>query len=144
MGTPSATGEPPAPGGPPDATAIASHKLPDNVLEVYSSMGMHSLYPWQAEALARPGVLEGDANLLYTAPTSGGKTLVAELLVLRRLLEGGAHSKARFVLPFRAVVAEKAAYFRRLLEPTKLQVADYYDDEDESGFVTFYWQYLVD
>jgi hypothetical protein len=26
----------------------------------------------------------------------------------------------------------------------KLQVADYYDDEGESGFVTMYWQYLVD
>jgi hypothetical protein len=26
----------------------------------------------------------------------------------------------------------------------RLQVADYYDDDDESGFVTMYWQYLVD
>jgi hypothetical protein len=26
----------------------------------------------------------------------------------------------------------------------KLQVADYYDDEGESGFVMMYWQYLVD
>ncbi len=26
----------------------------------------------------------------------------------------------------------------------RMQVADYYDDSDESGFVTMYWQYLVD
>ena len=46
-------------------------------------------------------------TLVYTAPTSGGKTLVAEMLMLHRLEEGGAHAKAVFVVPYKAIVDEK-------------------------------------
>jgi DNA polymerase theta len=42
----------------------------------------------QAECLNQPDVLEG-ANLVYCAPTSGGKSMVAEVLMLRRLLSTG-------------------------------------------------------
>ena len=40
------------------------------------------MYPWQAAALecGRNG-----SNLVYCAPTSGGKSLVAEILMIRRL-----------------------------------------------------------
>ena len=40
------------------------------------------MYPWQAAALecGRCG-----SNLVYCAPTSGGKSLVAEILLIRRL-----------------------------------------------------------
>lgn len=40
------------------------------------------MYPWQAAALecGRHG-----SNLVYCAPTSGGKSLVAEILLIRRL-----------------------------------------------------------
>lgn len=40
------------------------------------------MYPWQAAALE---VGQG-ANLVYCAPTSGGKSLVAEVLMIQRLL----------------------------------------------------------
>ena len=42
----------------------------------------------QMEALCQQGVLMG-RNLVYSAPTSGGKSLVAEVLGLRRLLTTG-------------------------------------------------------
>ena len=47
------------------------------------------LYPWQAECLAMPGVMAHTRNLVYCAPTSGGKSLVSDLLVVRRLIAGG-------------------------------------------------------
>ncbi len=52
-------------------------------LQAYAEKGVKEMYPWQAAALE--GGLDG-SNLVYCAPTSGGKSLVAEILMLRRLL----------------------------------------------------------
>lgn len=50
-------------------------------------LGIEHLYPWQSRCLAEHGVAEGTRNLLYFAPTSGGKTMVAELLLLLRVMD---------------------------------------------------------
>jgi hypothetical protein len=96
------------------------------VVASYADEGICRLFAWQAAALSLPGVLDGGANLVYTAPTSGGKTLVAEMLLLRRLEEGGAHAKAIFVVPYKAIVDEKVRYFERVLRGTRTTVAAYY------------------
>ena len=44
-----------------------------------------SLYDWQAECLSKEEVLAG-GNLMFCAPTSGGKSLVAETLMIRNIL----------------------------------------------------------
>ena len=67
---------------------------------------------------ALPSTVE--SNLVYTAPTSGGKSLVAEVLVIKRLLEGGPRAKAIFLLPYRSTVGEKTAHFRRVLKGTQV------------------------
>jgi hypothetical protein len=64
----------------------------------------HLLYAWQAECLCKPGVLEG-ANIVYCAPTSGGKSMVAEILGLRRLAD--THKCFMLVLPYVALCEEK-------------------------------------
>ena len=61
---------------------------------------------------------------MYTAPTSGGKTLVAEMLMLHRLEEGGAHAKAVFVVPYKAIVDEKVRHFEREVRSMRLQLAE--------------------
>lgn len=81
------------------------------------------LYAWQAQCLAVRGVAEGTRSLVYAAPTSGGKTLVAEILMLKAILAKG---KVLFVQPFVALVKEKEISMKQLLRPIHKRVSAFY------------------
>ena len=83
---------------------LSSWGLPTAVLDKYHSLGIRRLFQWQVDALRTGRALTG-GNLIYSAPTSAGKTLVAELLMLKRVLE--TKKKAIFILPYVAVSREK-------------------------------------
>ena len=60
-------------------------KLPDSlVVAVRDILGIEVLHPPQAEAM--PAVLDGE-NALLAIPTASGKSLVAYIAVLKRLIE---------------------------------------------------------
>ena len=73
------------------------------------------LYDWQIKCLALEGVLGGSRNLIFSAPTSGGKTLISEVLLINKLMSPGG-CKALYILPYVSIVDEKAAYFKRYVK----------------------------
>lgn len=79
--------------------------LPAEVVAGYARRGVQRMFPWQLECLRTGNVLAGAGNLVYSAPTSAGKTLVAEILMLKRILE--TRTKAFLVLPFVSLAREK-------------------------------------
>lgn len=80
----------PAPQPPPPTSLEEIFRLwgldPALLRYLCRNLRIDDLYPWQARCLALPGVAEGIQDLLYSAPTSGGKTMVAELLLLLRVV----------------------------------------------------------
>lgn len=88
--------------------------LPDSLVENLSNLGIRSIYPWQSKCLLGSGLLTGEKNLVYSAPTGGGKSLVADVLMLKRIIEQP-DKKAILVLPYVALVQEKLAWLRRVV-----------------------------
>ncbi|KKZ60187.1 DNA polymerase theta subunit [[Emmonsia] crescens] len=95
-----------------------SHKtygLPPQLVANFASLGVNCIYPWQASCLLGRGHLTAEKNLVYSAPTGGGKSLVADVLMLKRIIDDPT-KKAILVLPYVALVQEKLKWLRRLVE----------------------------
>jgi len=82
--------------------------LPREVVELYQNEGIRELYPPQSEAVER-GLLEGK-SMLVSVPTAAGKTMLAELAMLKAALAGG---RSLYIVPLRALASEKHAAFSR-------------------------------
>ncbi|XP_032687366.1 helicase POLQ-like isoform X2 [Odontomachus brunneus] len=78
--------------------------LPDIVKKLIQEIkGICELYQWQDECLKL--AIKMKKNLIYALPTSGGKTLVAEILMFREIICN--KKNAIFILPYVALVQEK-------------------------------------
>ena len=107
--------------------------MPDSVKAVLAKAGYDTLYPPQEEAV-RAGALEGK-NIVLASPTASGKTLVAEVVILKSILERG--GKALYLTPLRALASEKYEDFQKYetveKEPgRKIRVAVTSGDYDSS------------
>ncbi len=79
------------------------------VVQLLEGEGLDQLYPPQEDAV-QGGVLDGK-NLILASPTASGKTLIAELVILKHVLER--HGKAIYLAPLRALASEKYREFQR-------------------------------
>ena len=89
--------------------------LPETLVKNFASLGINCIYPWQSSCLLGKGILAGKQNLVYSAPTGGGKSLVADVLALKRVIEDPT-KKAILVLPYVALVQEKLQWLRRAVD----------------------------
>lgn len=103
---------------------ISAWNLPHSVLNEYKKKGVVQMFDWQVECLSKPKVLFEHSNLVYSAPTSAGKTLVSEILLLKTVLERG--KKVLLILPFISVVREKMFYLQDLLTPAGYRVEGFF------------------
>uniref|UniRef100_A0A4W6BJQ6 DNA polymerase theta n=1 Tax=Lates calcarifer TaxID=8187 RepID=A0A4W6BJQ6_LATCA len=118
---------------PSEKLLLSSWGLPKPVLERYQKHGVTHMFEWQAQCLAVGQVLQG-GNLVYSAPTSAGKTLVSELLMLKRVLE--TKRKALFILPFVSVAKEKMHYLQSVFEEAGVRVEGYMGSTSAAGGFT--------
>lgn len=93
----------------PPKTVPFPDALPPLVRATVEASGIHSLYPPQAEAIE---ATLGDRNVLVAIPTASGKSLIAHMTVLSRLLKRG--GKAIYIVPLRALASEKYEELREL------------------------------
>lgn len=103
---------------PLSSLAHPCYGLPAILVTNISSLGIRAIYPWQQSCLLGSGLLTGEKNLVYTAPTGGGKSLVADVLMLKRVIDDST-KKAILVLPYVALVQEKLTWLRRVVEGVK-------------------------
>ncbi|CAJ1052154.1 LOW QUALITY PROTEIN: DNA polymerase theta [Xyrichtys novacula] len=119
-----------APAGQAEKLLLSSWGLPKPVLQRYEKHGVTHMFEWQAQCLTVGEVLQGK-NLVYSAPTSAGKTLVSELLMLKRVLE--TKRKALFILPFVSVAKEKMHYLQSVFAEAGVRVEGYMGSTSAAG-----------
>ena len=94
---------------------------PSRWVPYVTAKGITNLYPWQVEAWETFYKASGPSRrLVYTAPTSGGKTLVADIAMLWTMFTQ--HRSCVFMLPLVAVVEERVAELRRLAQDVPCHV----------------------
>ena len=62
----------------------------------------------------------GQKNLVYFAPTSGGKSMVSEIILLKQIL--GFKRRVMYILPFVSIVAEKEQYLSKLCSTVNVKI----------------------
>lgn len=108
--------------------ANPKYGLPPALTANFAALGVSSIYPWQASCLLAKGLLSGERHLVYTAPTGGGKSLVADVLLLKRIIENPGR-KALLVLPYVALVQEKLKWMRRIVQDVEKHIPDDADSD---------------
>jgi len=102
--------------------SIHSLPIPEDIRVILEKMGIHSLYPSQAQCITP--LFQGK-NLVLAVPTASGKTLIAYLAMLNNVLHGG---KALYIVPLRSLAFEKYDELREFVPhgiKVGLSVGDY-------------------
>ncbi len=82
--------------------------IPEEAKEIIRADGIEELYPPQAEGV--DDVLQGN-NCVFALPTASGKSLLAYLGIIKRVVENG--GKALYIVPLRALASEKIEDLKR-------------------------------
>ncbi|MBX4883849.1 DEAD/DEAH box helicase [Rhizobium bangladeshense] len=109
-----------------DIESLAAHGFPCEIVTAWGQ-AIPSLNALQVEAINEYGILQGK-HLLVSAPTSSGKTMVGELAALRQVMD---RKRAIFLLPLKALVADKRRHFEKVYGAFGLRVLEATGETDD-------------
>ncbi len=87
---------------------LEKHGFPSKVVEILREKGIEELNPIQVEAISKG--LFNDLNIVVTAPTASGKTLIGELALVKHVLKMG---MGLYLVPLKALASEKYEEFKK-------------------------------
>jgi helicase len=108
---------------------LTRHSFSQSVIDIFQDEGITTLHPPQAEAI-RKGVLE-NKNVVMAVPTAAGKTLIAELCLLKSVLQN--NGRVLYIAPLKALASEKFQDFKRKYEKLGINVGIATGDLDSPG-----------
>ena len=82
------------------------------------------LYPWQKDIIENTDLLKGK-NMIVNCPTGSGKTLVAEIIISKSILENRGKKKCLYLAPLRSLAFEKYKDWKKFGWSVGISVGDY-------------------
>lgn len=117
-----------------DLLKLSTWGLPPKLLQRYQQHHITQLFPWQVDCLLSYGyeLFQNKQNFIYSAPTSGGKTLIAELIMLRHIAQMQ-ETKQKFtiffIVPFIAIAEEKTSYLQEIWQDLNVGIRSYHQED---------------
>lgn len=108
--------------------SLAAFGFPDPLIQAWGG-SISSLNALQVAAINDFGLLRGE-NLVVSAPTSSGKTMVGELAALRSVLN---RRRAVFLLPLKALVNDKKRAFDRTYSDFGIRTVEATGETEDIG-----------
>ena len=101
-------------------TCITLESMPFGVRRALSARGIIALWDWQVTLLANPSIICDRRNALVCLPSGSGKSVAADLLLLRTVLT--LRRCALLALPYQSGVQEKVQTYEAMVLSTDLWV----------------------
>jgi len=118
---------------------LLQHNFPQGFIDALTASGIKTLHPPQAEAI-RKGVLD-KKNVVMAVPTAAGKTLIAELCMLKSILQSG--GKALYIAPLKALASEKYNDFKKKYDSLGIKIGIATGDLDSPSKYLDRYQILI-
>ncbi len=120
-------------------TVLEKYHFPDEMIKALTDSGIIDFYPPQ-EAAIKKGVLDGK-NLLLSVPTAAGKTFIAELCMVKSILQN--NGRCLYVAPLKALASEKFQDFTERYSPLGIKVGISTGDLDSPNKFLNRYQILI-
>ena len=106
-----------------DINELEKYNVPQIIIDKYKLLGIKHIYQWQKECLDLTLSSDSASNIIYAAPTSAGKTFVAEINIIEHILKK--RHKVMYIVPFVSICHEKTQFFQQIFRGTDVNVCGF-------------------